>query len=103
MKRDRVRSILGVWMPMVIGLWIIATAVIFYFTANLTPTGPFGRDLESWRLVCTSGVFFLGGLMLLSTFGRYQKARAASQEEARSRPAPEEPAAQPEDRPRTVK
>ncbi len=76
MNRERVRSILGVWMPMVIGLWIIATAVVFYFTANLTATGPFGQDLESWRLVCSAGVFFLGGLLLMSTFGRFQKARA---------------------------
>ncbi len=80
MNRERVRSILGVWMPMVIGLWVIATAVIFYFTANLTSTGPFGQDLESWRLVCSAGVFFVGGLLLLSTFGRFQKARAVALE-----------------------
>jgi len=103
MNRERVRGILGVWMPMVIGLWIIATAVIFYVTADLTSSGPFGQDLESWRLVCSAGVFFLGGLMLLSTFGRYQKARAAAVEAAQPKPPPGTAPAVTEDRPRIVK
>ncbi len=103
MNRERVRSILGVWMPMVIGLWIIATAVIFYFTADLTPSGPFGQDLESWRLVCSAGVFLIGGLLLMSTFGRFQKARAAALE-ARSAAQPERPPETGDDgRPRIVK
>ncbi len=103
MNRERVRSILGVWMPMVIGLWIIATAVIFYFTADLTASGPFGQDLESWRLVCSAGVFFIGGLLLMSTFGRFQKARAVALEAA-AKPQGEEPSAPlDENRPRMVK
>ncbi len=103
MNRERVRSILGVWMPMVIGLWIIATALIFYFTANLTASGPFGQDLESWRLVCSAGVFLLGALLLMSTFGRFQKARVAALE-ATAAPHPDTGAAEAnEDRPRTVK
>ena len=103
MNRERIRGILGVWMPMVIGLWIIATAVIFYFTADLTATGPFGQDLESWRLVCSAGVFFVGGLMLLSTFGRYQKARAVALEATQPKPGPGAPSAENEERPRIVK
>lgn len=103
MNRDRVRSILGVWMPMVIGLWIIVTAIIFYFTADLSPSGPFGQNLESWRLVCTAGVFFVGGLMLLSTFGRYRKARAVALEAAQPRPAPDTVPAADDNRPRIVK
>ena len=103
MNRDRVRGLLGVWMPMVIGLWIIATAVIFYFTADLSPTGPFGENLESWRLVCSAGVFFVGGLLLLSTFGRYQKARAVALEEASKRAAADQAAARDDNRPGTVK
>ncbi len=103
MNRERVRSILGVWMPMVIGLWIIATAVIFYVTANLTASGPFGQDLESWRLVCSAGVFLLGSLLLMSTFGRFQKARAVALEAA-AKPQGGEPSAPPdENRPRLVK
>jgi hypothetical protein len=103
MNRERIRGILGVWMPMVIGLWIIATSVIFYLTADLSPSGPFGQDLESWRLVCSAGVFFVGGLMLLSTFGRYQKARAVALEAARPKAAPEEGPVADDDRPRIVK
>ncbi|HII40752.1 MAG TPA: hypothetical protein HA326_05995 [Thermoplasmata archaeon] len=103
MNRERIRGILGVWMPMVIGLWIIATAVIFYFTADLTASGPFGQDLESWRLVCSAGVFFVGGLMLLSTFGRYQKARAVALEAAQPNTGPGAPSAENEERPRIVK
>ena len=103
MNRERVRSILGVWMPMVIGLWIILTAVVFYFTADLSATGVFGQNLESWRLVCSAGVFFLGGLMLLSTFGRFQKARAAALETATTTPAPAAPPEPTEERPRIVK
>ncbi len=103
MNRERVRSILGVWMPMVFGLWIIATAVIFYFTADLSPSGPFGQDLESWRLVCSAGVFFVGGLLLLSTYGRFQKARAAALEAARPQPSPDASTQANENRPRIVK
>lgn len=103
MNRDRVRGILGVWMPMVIGLWIIVTAIVFYLTADLSPSGPFGQNLESWRLVCSAGVFFIGGLMLLSTFGRYQKARALARETSPPKPAPEAAPADDDNRPRIVK
>lgn len=103
MNRERVRSILGVWMPMVIGLWVIATAVIFYFTADLTTTGPFGLDLESWRLVCSAGVFFVGGLLLLSTYGRFQKARTMALEAASAKGEDKGVAAPDENRPRMVK
>lgn len=76
MISERVRAVLGVWTPMAIGLAIIATAINFYFTADLS-SGVFAEDLESWRLVCTAGAFFLGSVMVLSTYGRYRKARAA--------------------------
>ncbi len=80
MNSERVRAILGVWMPMIIGLWIILTAVLFYFTADLSPSGAFRQDLESWRFVCSGGVFFIGGLMILSTYGRYKKSKEARTE-----------------------
>jgi len=76
MNIERVRSILGVWAPMAIGVFIIVTSIKFYFTANLT-NGLFLGNLESWRLVCSAGAFFVGGLLLLSTFGRYRKTKAA--------------------------
>ncbi len=80
MNIDRVRSILGVWAPMAIGLFIIVTSVNFYFTANLT-NGFFVGNLESWRLVCSAGAFFVGSVLLLSTFGRYRKTKAARLEQ----------------------
>jgi hypothetical protein len=83
MISERVRAVLGVWTPMAIGLVIIATAINFYVTADLSP-GVLVGDLESWRLACTAGAFFLGFLMVLSTYGRYRKAKAA-------RAAPAEP------------
>ena len=76
MNIERIRSILGVWAPMAIGLFIILTSINFYFTANLT-NGLFIGNLESWRLVCSAGAFFVGGVLLLSTFGRYRKTKAA--------------------------
>ena len=83
MNRDRVRGLLGIWVPMILGLWIMATAIVFYATADLSPTGLFHQDLESWRLVCSAGVFFVGGVMILSTYGRFKRAKAGAREEPR--------------------
>lgn len=80
MNVERLRSILGVWAPMTIGLFIILTSINFYFTAQLV------GDLESWRLLCSGGAFFVGGVMILSTYGRYKKTK-----EARSMTAPVPP------------
>ncbi len=79
MKIERVRSILGVWAPMAIGLFIIVTSINFYFTARLAG-GPFLADFESWRLICSAGAFFVGGVLLLSTYGRYRKTKEARRE-----------------------
>src|SRR5256886_7500120 len=84
MNIERIRSILGVWAPMAIGLFIIVTSINFYFTANLT-NGLFLGNLESWRLVCSAGAFFVGGVLLLSTFGRYRKTKAARLEQRMNR------------------
>src|SRR2546425_376261 len=84
MNIERIRSILGVWAPMAIGLFIIVTSINFYFTANLT-NGLFVGNLESWRLVCSAGAFFVGGVLLLSTFGRYRKTKAARLEQRMNR------------------
>src|SRR5207245_10195492 len=80
MNIERVRSILGVWAPMAIGVFIIVTSVNFYFNANLT-NGLFPGDLGSWRLVCSAGAFFVAGVLLLSTLGRSRQTKAASLEE----------------------
>jgi len=74
MNAERVRSFLGVWAPMAIGLFIIVTSVSFYFTATLIGNVRTG-DLEPWRLVCSAGAFFVGGLLIFSTYGRYTKTK----------------------------
>jgi hypothetical protein len=76
MNIDRVRAILGVWAPMAIGLFIIVTSINFYRTARLTDT-PLVGNLESWRLVCSLGAFFVGGVLMLSTYGRFRKTKEA--------------------------
>src|SRR5437879_12083665 len=80
MRSERVRSVLGVWTPILIGLFVIATSINFYVTAGLDPA------LESWRAICSAGAFFVGGLLILTNYGRHKKAR-----EARGQPAPPVP------------
>lgn len=80
MNSDRLRALLGLWAPLVLGLWIIATAILFYTTADLRASGLFHQDLESWRLVCSAGVIFVGAALILSTYGRYKRAKAAASE-----------------------
>ncbi|HYS72524.1 MAG TPA: hypothetical protein VEO96_00870 [Thermoplasmata archaeon] len=92
MNIERVRTILGVWAPMAIGSFIIATSINFYVTARLS------ADLESWRLVCSAGAFFVGSVLMLSTYGRYQKTKAARREAAASSLVPALPPTPQEDR-----
>jgi len=76
MSSERIRAFLGVWMPMIIGLFVIVTAANFLFLADLTG-GPLQPSVESWRLVCSGGAFFVGSLLMLSTYGRHKKAKAS--------------------------
>lgn len=73
---ERLRTFLGVWAPMAFGVLLIGTAVNFYLHADLG-LGIRVPDVESWRLACSSGVVFVGGVMILSTYGRFRKMRAA--------------------------
>lgn len=79
---QRIRSILGVWAPMAIALLIMITSVNFYFNAGLQ------ADLESWRLACSAGALFVGAVLILSTYGRYTKAKEARREDASRGPGP---------------
>jgi hypothetical protein len=74
MNVERVRSVLGVWAPMAIGSFIIITSISFYLTASLIGNQLTG-NLEPWRLVCSAGAFFVGGLLIFSTYGRYTKTK----------------------------
>jgi hypothetical protein len=79
MNIDRIREVLGVWAPMAVGLFIIVTSINFYLTATLT-SGPLVGDLEPWRFTCSAGAFFVGGVLILSTYGRYSKTKEARRE-----------------------
>ena len=81
MRSERVRAILGVWAPMAIAVFIIVTAVNFYVNADLARSLRV-PEVESWRLVCSAGAFFVGGVMILSTYGRFKKTKAARDEPA---------------------
>jgi len=98
MRIERVRSILGVWAPMAIGFFIIVTSINFYFTAKLEGGFLVGQ-LESWRLVCSAGAFFVGGVLILSTYGRYTKTKEARQEASTPKPSVLPPEATPRQAP----
>src|SRR5437762_13705753 len=68
MNLERARSVLGVWAPMTIGLFIIVTSLSFYFTATLTGN-VLTSNLEPWRFICSAGAFFVGGLLIFSAYG----------------------------------
>ncbi len=68
--RERLRAFLGVWAPLLVALLLVVVAVNFYLRADL-------GALEGWRSFCTAGVLFTGAVLILSTFGRYRKVRAA--------------------------
>src|SRR2546422_11005223 len=65
--RERVRTFLGVWAPLIIGGLLIVFAVNFLLTAT-TPSGPFSRwpaefSWDLWRGVLQGGGgFFSRGL-----------------------------------------
>jgi hypothetical protein len=95
MNIDRAREVLGVWAPMAVGLFIILTSINFYFTATLV-SGPLVGDLEPWRFVCSAGTFFVGGLLILSTYGRYTKAKEARREASGKPVSPSPPTLPPD-------
>jgi hypothetical protein len=95
MNVERVRSVLGVWAPMAIGVFIIVTSISFYFTATLTGNAVTG-DLEPWRLVCSAGAFFVGGLLIFSTYGRYTKTKEWRRQGSPDPAIPPEAASHPE-------
>jgi len=55
--------------------------VNFYVNADLARSLRV-TEVESWRLACSAGAFFVGGLMILSTYGRFKKTKAARDEPA---------------------
>jgi len=87
---ERLRSILGVWAPLLVSLFLAATAVSFLLTSPDTATSLWPhRDLPSgwggtWYL-CGFGLFGVAGLLAFSTLGRLRKARLVAREERERR------------------
>ncbi len=75
--RDRVREFLGVWAPMILGLVILVSAVGFILSPTPASTSPYFVVDPLAYDVCGLLLVLLGGILVLSTFGRWRKARAA--------------------------
>lgn len=75
--RERLRSFLGVWAPMLLGIAFIAGALNFLLAPRAAPADPnFPLDpAAAWA--CGGGLIVVGALLLLSTYGRWKKVRLA--------------------------
>ncbi len=86
--RERVRSFLGVYAPMIVGLLGIALAVSFLLTPRPPPTIPLFAVDPIAAAACGGGVILVGAILILSTVGRWRKVRRARAEDAsRRKPA----------------
>ncbi|HKZ48865.1 MAG TPA: hypothetical protein VJ397_08795 [Thermoplasmata archaeon] len=86
MSGDRVRAFLGVWAPLLVAGFLAAVAVSFLLTAPPTsdegwPGRRFPPGWEATWYLCGVGLFGVAALLVLSTLGRYRKARLTAQEE----------------------
>ena len=75
--RDRTRKVLGVWAPMALGLVLIVMAVNFLLFAPASPPDEFFVLDPTASFACGGSVLLIGGLLILSTYGRWRKVRAA--------------------------
>ncbi|MBI4415539.1 MAG: hypothetical protein HY557_00975 [Euryarchaeota archaeon] len=73
----RVREVLGVWAPMLVGILLIAFAVNFLLRAPAGSGDPYFPLDPAAAAVCGGGVVAIGGILILSTYGRWRKVRAA--------------------------
>jgi len=78
--RDRLRTFLGVWAPLILGGLLIVFVVNFFLTAT-TPSGPFSRwpaefSWDLWRSVCTGGLIVIAIILAISTLGRARSTRS---------------------------
>jgi len=75
--RERVRSFLGVWAPMILGVLLIALAVNFLVSPRSPSAYPSFVVDPVGAFVCGGIVILIGGILMMSTYGRWRKARAA--------------------------
>lgn len=75
--RERLRSFMGVWAPMLVGIAFIVGAVNFLVAPRAGPQDPnFPLDpAAAWA--CGGALIVVGAILLLSTYGRWKKVRLA--------------------------
>jgi len=75
--RERVRTFLGIYAPLLIGLALIALAVNFLLTPSNTATNPWFAVDPLASAACGGIVILVGGTLAVSTLGRWRKMRLA--------------------------
>lgn len=73
--RERVREFLGVWAPMLLGLLIIALAVSFLLSPPPPNPNPVFTVDPLASAACGLVLIFVGAVLMVSTYGRWRKAR----------------------------
>ena len=85
--RERLREALGVWAPMLVGVLLLVVAVNFLLTARAPGMDPTFRLDPVAATLCGSLVIGVGGLLVLSTYGRWRKVRATRRDPKEKTPA----------------
>ncbi len=75
--REQIRAFLGVWAPMILGLVLIALAVNFLVIGGGTSRNPLFPIDPLGAAFCSGAVIVVGGILILSTLGRWRKVRIA--------------------------
>jgi len=92
MTSERMRTFLGLWMPLILGALLIAVAVNFLVRTSVVPVDwPQTLSWDIMRFACAGGLVFVGIVLFISTSGRsrrrrertYRKAREARTEDVR--------------------
>ena len=77
--RERVREALGVWAPMLVGVLLLVVGANCLLTAREGTGDSIFRLEPVGSALCGGLVLVVGGLLVLSTYGRWRKVRAARQ------------------------
>ena len=84
MTSERMRTFLGLWMPLILGALLIAVAVNFLVRMSEVPVDwPQTLSWDIMRSACAGGLVFVGIVLFISTSGRYRKAKEARAEDVR--------------------
>ena len=75
--RERIRAFLGVYAPMIVGVGIIVLAVSYLVTPRPPNPNPLFNVDALTSAACAGIVILVGGILILSTTGRWRKVRAA--------------------------